>query len=159
MKTAQENGTSCCGVKRECVFTKHLSHFSVLSAFPPDVLHDVFEGVVPVELAQCLNLLISKKYFTLESLNKSVIHFPYKWEDRKNKAHAIPCTFSRRKTIGGNAHENWSLIRFLPFFIGHLVPEGDPAWQVLMDLKHIVELVVSPIHTDESIAYLEMKIS
>lgn len=47
----------------------------------------------------------------------------------------------------------------LPFLIGHVVPEGEPAWQVLMDLKDIVELVVSPVHTDESISYLEMKIS
>lgn len=159
VKTAQEKGTSCCGVKRDCVFTKHLSHFNVLSAYPPDVLHDIFEGVVPVELAQCLALLISKKHFTLESLNKYILQFPYKWEDQKNKPHAIPFTFSRRNTIGGNAHENWSMIRFLPFLIGHVVPEGEPAWQVLMDLKDIVELVVSPVHTDESISYLEMKIS
>lgn len=39
------------------------------------------------------------------------------------------------------------------------MPEGEPAWQVLMDLKDIVELVVSPVHTDESISYPEMKIS
>lgn len=47
----------------------------------------------------------------------------------------------------------------LPFLIGHVVPEVEPTWQVLMDLKDIVELVVSPVHTDESISYLEMKIS
>lgn len=47
----------------------------------------------------------------------------------------------------------------LQFLIGHVVPEGEPAWQVLMDLKDIVELVVSPVHTDESISYPEMKIS
>lgn len=33
------------------------------------------------------------------------------------------------------------------------------AWQILLDLKDIVELVVAPTHTDESIAYLECKIS
>lgn len=115
VNNALENGTSCCGVKRECVFTKHLSHFNVLSAYPPDVLHDVFEGVVPVELAHCLALLISKKYFSLESLNKSILQFPYKWEDKKNKPHTIPCTFSRNNTIGGNGHENWTLIRCFHF--------------------------------------------
>lgn len=114
---------------------------------------------MPVELARCLTLLISKKYFTLESLNTSILKFPYKREDQKNKPQAIPCTFSRRNTIGGNAHENWSLIRFVPFFIGHVVPEDDPSWQILMGLKDIVVLVVSPVHTDESIAYLEMKFS
>lgn len=43
--------------------------------------------------------------------------------------------------------------------IGHLVPEVEPVWQVILDLKAIVELVVSPVHTDNSIAYLRCKIS
>lgn len=47
----------------------------------------------------------------------------------------------------------------LPFLIGPLIPESEPAWEVLLDLKDIMELVVAPMHTDESIAYLECKIS
>lgn len=43
----------------------------------------------------------------------------------------------------------------MPFIIGYLVPEDEMAWQILLDLKDIVELVVAPVHTDESIAYLE----
>ncbi|KAK0131528.1 putative nuclease HARBI1 [Merluccius polli] len=45
------------------------------------------------------------------------------------------------------------------FKIGHLVPGDEMAWQILLDLKDIVELVVAPKHTDESIAYLEGNIS
>lgn len=55
-------------------------------------------------------------------------------------------------------HENWTLLRLLPFVIGQIVPEDEPAWQVILDLKDIVELVVAPVHTDETIAYLEAKI-
>lgn len=157
--SAQENGTSCFGVKRHCVITKTLAHFSVHTGYPPDIMHDLFEGIVPVELARCLALLISKKYFSLQTLNKSILHFPYKWADKTNRPHVIPHTFSTRATIGGNAHENWALIRLLPLIIGHLVPEGEMAWQILLDLKDIVELVVAPTHTDESIAYLGGKIS
>lgn len=47
----------------------------------------------------------------------------------------------------------------LPFLIGPKIPEHDSAWQVLLDLKQIVELVVAQVHSDESIAYLESKIS
>ena len=75
--------------------------------------------------------------------------------DRQNKN-------CRRKTIGGNAiynNENWNLLRLLPFLIGPKIPEHEPAWQVLLDLKEIVELVVAPVHNNESIAYLECKIS
>lgn len=70
VKSAQENGTHFFGVKKDCILTKSLSHFHVLTGYPPDIAHDIFEGIVPVELAQCLSLLISKKYLTLEKLNK-----------------------------------------------------------------------------------------
>lgn len=155
--SAQQNSSSCFGVKGPCVITKNLAHFNVLTGYPPDIMHDVFEGIVPVELAHCLLLLISKKYFSLELLNKSILSFPFKWSDKTNRPHIIPHTFS--KTIGGNAHENWALIRFLPFIIGHLVPEDEMAWQILMVLKDVVELVVAPTHTEDSVAYLECKIS
>lgn len=39
------------------------------------------------------------------------------------------------------------------------MPTNEPAWQLLGDLKDIVELVVSPVQTKESIAYLTFKIS
>lgn len=50
-------------------------------------------------------------------------------------------------------------IWLIPFLIGSKIPEHEPVWQVLLDLKQIVELVVAPVHSDESIAYLQSKIS
>lgn len=47
----------------------------------------------------------------------------------------------------------------LPFMIGCKVPEDDAAWQVLMTLKDIVELVMAPVHTKETVGYKESKIS
>lgn len=158
VKKASENNTQYLGVKQDCVFAKRLSHFHVVSGFPPDIAHDLFEGIVPVEVAHCLASLISKKIFTIDELNKAILSFPYKWSDKTNKPHVVPQRLLRLKTIGGNAHENWNLLRLLPFLIGHRVPENEPAWVVLMVLKDIVELVVALVHTDESISYLESKI-
>jgi len=121
VKQAQDTGTFCYGVKNECVFTKNLSNFHVIFGYPPDLAHDLFEGIIPVELARCLALLISRTFFTLGELNSAIVKFPYKWADRTNKPHVVSQTFSRRKTVGGNAHENWSLLRFLPFLVGSLV--------------------------------------
>ncbi|XP_058480957.1 uncharacterized protein LOC131456550 [Solea solea] len=158
VSSAHINVKPCYGVKRRCVLSSHLSHFNVCTGYPPDVAHDIFEGIVPVGLAHCLNHFISKKYFTLVSLNESILKFPYKWADKSNRPHAIPRTFMLKKTIGGNAHENWSLLRFLPFLVGQLVPPNEPAWQVILDLKDIVELVVAPVHTAQSLAFLEARI-
>lgn len=58
---ARENSTICCGVKRECVFTKSLSFFHVTQGYPPDIVHDLCEGVILVEIALCIGEFISKK--------------------------------------------------------------------------------------------------
>lgn len=147
------------GVKSKCILSKHLSHFDVTTGFPPDVVHDLFEGIVPFELALCLNLLIKKKYFTLCTLNEAISSFNFKWADKTNRPHPVALSFASKKSVGGNAHENWSLTRFLPLFVGQSVPCEEPAWHILTDLKDIVDLVVSPVHTEDSIAYLGFKIS
>ncbi|KAL2082779.1 hypothetical protein ACEWY4_022597 [Coilia grayii] len=151
--------TNVHGVKAECVLQKHLSFFHVITGFPPDVLHDLFEGVIPRELALCLQKLISAKYFTFDQLNSIIQSFPYLYSDKVNRPQRIPKTFHLKKTVGGNAHENWALIRLLPLMVGGMVPEDEKAWQLLMDLKDIVELVVSSRLSEESLCYLESKIS
>lgn len=47
----------------------------------------------------------------------------------------------------------------LPLIIGPLVPEDEPVWHLVLDLKDIVELLVATLHSDESISFLECKIS
>lgn len=50
--------TPCCGVKKPCAFSEKLDHFHVTSGYPPDVLHDILECIVPVELALAIEVLI-----------------------------------------------------------------------------------------------------
>ena len=140
-----------CSVRKSAIFQ--------CDSFPPDIAHDLFEGIIPVEIALCLTVLISKKYFTLANLNEAITTFPFKWTDKTNRPHLVPLTYATKRTIGGNAHENWSLLRFLLLLIGARVPSNEPAWQVLCDLKDIVELAVAPLHTEDSISYLDFKIS
>lgn len=147
-----------CGVKRQCPISEKFSYFHATSGYPPDALHDLLEGIVPLELALCLNVFTKKKYLSLQELNSLMSCFPYKWNDKVNCPQAIPLTFAIRCSIGANAHENWCLLRMLPFMIGDKVPD-DPAWQVLMTLKEVVELAMAPVHTKETIGYMDSKIS
>nr|XP_020474258.1 uncharacterized protein LOC109970793 [Monopterus albus] len=147
------------GVKRQCPISDSLSYFHATSGYPPDALHDLLEGIVPLEIALCLDVFVKKKYFSLQELNHSIHQFPYQWSDKTNSPQPIPPNFASRKSVGGNAHENWCLLRMLPFMIGDRVPEDDKAWEVLMTLKDVVELVMAPVHTDETLGYMESKIS
>lgn len=80
-----------------------------------------------MELALCIEEMILLKYFSLENLNRNIS--------------MLPKNFVGKRTIGGNGHENSTLLRLLPLMIGITVPDGDGAWTVLINLKEIVELV------------------
>ena len=53
----QSDVASVDGVKRDCPLNS-LTGFHTCTGFPPDFLHDVLEGIVPVELSLCLADLI-----------------------------------------------------------------------------------------------------
>lgn len=76
------------GVKSSCALSDYLAYFHPITGFPPDLLHDLLEGVVPVEIALCLKALISKKYFSLDDLNKAIVSFPFEHSDKTD--HASP---------------------------------------------------------------------
>lgn len=157
MKDSRSSQTS--GVKGRCPLTTSLKHFHAVKGYPPDILHNVLEGIVPVEVSLCLTDLISKNYFTLDMLNDAIRSFSYTFTDKTNQPQKTGKGFSPKGTIGGNGHENWSVIRLIPLYIGHCVPEGDHSWEIMMLLKDIVELVVAPKHTDDTLHFLECKLA
>lgn len=69
IETACETGVACCG---------SLFKVTAGSSPSPRSCTYLFEGVVPFEIAECLQVLIDKKYLTLESLNRLVQVFPYR---------------------------------------------------------------------------------
>lgn len=102
--------------------------------------------------------MIDRTYFTLDHLNTALQYFPYKFSDKTNSPQRIPVNFHLTGTIGGNGHENWTLLRLLPIIIGDEVPENDDAWSLILERKDIVEVLASSAFTSESICYLEAKI-
>ncbi len=147
------------GVRGSCPLTDALQNFHAVTGYPPDILHDLLEGIVPAELCLCLSEMIKKKYISLESVNHAIKNFAYTFSDKTNRPQQIPKAFATKGTIGGNGHENWTLLRLLPLLIGDDVPEGDTSWEILMLLKDIFELAVASKHTEESIDFLKCKIT
>lgn len=89
----KQSDVSCVdGVKRDCPLNR-LAHFHAAKGFPPDFLHDLLEGIVPVELCTCFSDLISKKYFTLNELNDRIATFPVKFYDKTNRPQTIQANF------------------------------------------------------------------
>lgn len=155
---AQNGNMSVFGVKFDCVFHKYLKTFHATTSLPPDISHDLLEGIVPFELALCMRTFIPK-YFTLQWLNDVIKTFPYKFKDAVNKPQQIPPKFAVTCSVGGNATENWTLLRLLPIFIGKKIPSNEGAWELLMDLKDIVEISFAPVIHESVVGYLASKIA
>lgn len=128
-----------------------------VTGVPPDILHDFFEGVIPVELCLHLKELIRKGLITFDGLNSHIKLFPYKFSDKVNKPQQITKASVGKGRISGNGHENWTLLCLLPFLIGSSIPVHEPSWEILMDLEEIV--TVSTTVSEEMLCYLESKIT
>lgn len=69
--------TSIYGIKRACSFDA-IDYFEVTTSFPPDVMHDCLEGVIPVTVSLVLGRLHDMRLISIQSLNDklSEISFP-----------------------------------------------------------------------------------
>ena len=58
--------------------------FHIVDGLVPDVMHDILEGILQYEVKELLKYFFihTKKYFTLDELNKKITEFPYVLSDK-----------------------------------------------------------------------------
>ena len=141
------------GIKFESFFNS-LKYYHVANAGLPHCLgHDILEGIGTYDVALILKHLInSERWFTYEELNQRLMTFHYLGTDTRSK----PCQVNvNGDKLGGQAVQNWSLLRLLPVIIHDRIKNpGDPFWQQFLLLHDIVELICSPEIQDSGVAYL-----
>lgn len=69
-------------MKGGCVLSERLEHFHAVGGFPPDIMHDLMEGVIPIKMSLCINDVVSRKLISLESQNQAIKQFPDKFSDK-----------------------------------------------------------------------------
>lgn len=122
----------------------------------PDIMHDILEGVGPLEVKLVLNSLIEQKHLTLDKLNYRITSFDYGFCDKGN----VPSVISQSdlKNVEGamrqSAAQMWCLLRLLPTMIGDLIPEHSKEWKLLLLLLSCMEFIFSPSLTVEATLYL-----
>ena len=78
------------GVSRDSILNE-LRFFHVTDGLPPDIMHDIFEGVEVVDLKCMLSVLIQElKLFSLSTLNSRIKCFPYGYPNPKSKPLPFP---------------------------------------------------------------------
>ena len=147
------------GIRVDSVIHSHLTFFHATEGFPADVSHDLLEGVVPYEMALCVKKFIEKGYFnSITQINDILSAWKFTYTDSVNRPQPLSKNTLQRKTVGGNATENRTLLRLFPLMFGSHVPANEPCWDLILELKVLVELSFARALHEGDIVYFESKI-
>jgi len=128
------------GIKKKTILNE-LKYFHVISGLPPDIMHDMLEGTIPLTICELLIHCLKQKYFTLASLNRIIRDFDYGYAVSSDKPSVIKIQQLKSRNLKGSATQKWLLFTHLPLMIGSLVPNNDSAWRVLTNLLDISRLI------------------
>lgn len=125
------------GLKADSVLNS-LRYFQVCSpGLPPCLGHDLFEGTVSYDLKVYLRYFVkNKKCFSYTQLNRRIRQFKYQGSDASSAPTEASSTGNK---TGGQATENWCLLRLLPVIIVEKIADTeDTVWRLVILLKKIV---------------------
>lgn len=119
------------GIKFNSAFNGLKYYHVCAPGLPPCLGHDIFEGVGDYDVAMILKHLINVKgWFKYAELNQRIIMFTYVGAYAASKPCQVNVTGNR---LGGQATQNWCLIRLLPVIISDVIKnEDDPVWQLFL---------------------------
>lgn len=99
-----------------CAFSE-IPGFSVTNAFPPDVMHDFLEGVVPYVIKLLVKSLHCEKIVGVQNISVALAGFSFGHNDASSKPAPISERLVLDGGLAGKAVEKWTLFRTLPFII------------------------------------------
>ena len=145
------------GVKHRCPLNS-LQAFHSVSGFPPDLLHDIFEGIVSQDLLGIIRILKCKGWFSIEEYNVNLKSIKYKSNEASDKPEKVPDNMKVKKLVG-KAVSNWTHIRNFCLLIRKFVQnKEEPALLLGLQLHEIVERVTANEFREFEISVLEDKI-
>ncbi|XP_064470088.1 uncharacterized protein LOC135384833 [Ornithodoros turicata] len=146
------------GVREPCAL--NFSGFEPTDHFPPDVMHDVLEGVVPFAMKHIIAHLITSGNFSLIQLNQRIEEYSYEQCDMRNKPENISRDFLQGKAcMKGTASQVFCFFRHFSLYVGDCVPSGNAAWELYLLLREIVDIVMCRKLPTSYVPYLQRLIT
>ena len=152
IRTSTNHYSTAFGIN--CLSVLEVPGFSVINGLPHDIMHDLFEGVVPYEMKLLLCHCIQANHFTLQTLNDRICAYDF---GSNRPVQIDPHVISNPSTkIRQSASQMRVLSTELPILIGDMVPCDDEHWQSFLVLLKICRIAVSPVCSYDTIAYLRV---
>lgn len=137
-----------------------LGYFDVTKSLPPDIMHDILEGVVPLTMKHVICKAHRQNHITITELNEELQKFCIGQNDKANKPVLLSERLLRTSGIVGTATQKWCLFRLLPFIMGHRIPPGSRYWHMLLLLcRDIADIVMAAKVTKDELACLELLVT
>ena len=111
------------GVKSKCPFNV-LEPFHCVTSLPPDLMHDLFEGVVAEDLYSVIKTLSVMGWFQLEQYNSKLCNFGWISYEERDKPEKLP-TASKSKKLKGKAISLWTHLRNFPLIIESFITDRE----------------------------------
>ena len=97
--------------------------FSVINGLPHDIMHDLFEGIVPYELKLLICHCVHEKYFTIKVLNERINAYDFGSNTPTQiDVHLITTPSAK---IRQSASQMMMLAREFPLLVGDRIPQDD----------------------------------
>lgn len=142
------------GIKRRSILND-LNYFKLGNSLSVDIMHDILEGIAPLEIKLFINEVVTMKKISLYDLNERIRLFNYGELSQCVK----PSTIVLDKPgglIGQKAAQTWCLLRFLPLMIFDIVSDDlFPKYNIILVLLEIVSICFAPRVTISMIETLE----
>lgn len=144
------------GVKFASLFNE-LQTFHVCGpGLPPCIAHDLLEGVVGYDVHLFLSYFVKEGWFTWENINRKFQTFRFRAEDSSVRPNMLS---AEKKTLGGTASQNWTLLRFFPLLMQNFISStSNPVWRLFILLQVISQYVFAHKLSIAQILYLHRSI-
>lgn len=143
------------GIESKCCLHDSDLLFDVTENCVLDAMHDLLEGVCKYDVAYILlDMIVKKKYFSVETLNYRMEYFDYGHNDSSNKPIGFDLAKLKKLNVKMSAAEMLTFVRYAPLIFGDLVPEDSKSWQLFLLMREIVFLIIAPAIKKESLIYL-----
>ena len=147
------------GINRQSSLLDILGYSMLGGGLPHDAMHDLLEGLAPLEVKLLLKELISQKYFSLEEYNSRLLNFNFGFSDRDKPVPILSRNLQPENSLRSSASQMLTLLRVLPFLIGDRIPEGSEHWTCFILLRKIVDIVLCPAVSENHCSSLKLVIS
>ncbi len=152
LQAVEENAANAniYGVRKACAL-QSLPLFDVITSFPPDIMHDLMEGVIPITIQLLLQYLRDANIISCDMFNDKLRDVKISHIENK------PCllsesVFRANGHLSGSAAQKFELFLLLPQLIGSIVDKNSKPWKVYLLLREISDIVFAPVLSNELIS-------